>query len=154
MKTTRLSDDLCLKPEVIEEPLPLKRRILVEKSVVWVKRENGFTKTIPWTENPGKSKENSVLVKAFLHFTKTTASLPNFSVLKAGVLKSLPMKPPSLKILAISMATPADARGEKLFFVVQSLGSDNYPRQQNNCMQLFLFSGSHVLMITITFLNP
>ena len=40
--------------EVIQEPLPLKPEILVKKSVVLVKRRNGFTKTVPWTENPGK----------------------------------------------------------------------------------------------------
>ena len=33
--------------EVIQEPLPLKPGILVKKSVVLVKRKNGFTKTIP-----------------------------------------------------------------------------------------------------------
>ena len=43
-----------LSSEVIQEPLPLKPRILVENSVVLVKCKNGFTKTIPWTENPGK----------------------------------------------------------------------------------------------------
>ena len=32
--------------EVIQEPLPLRPRILVKKSVVLVKRENGFTKTL------------------------------------------------------------------------------------------------------------
>ena len=40
--------------EVIQEPLPLKPGILVKKSVVLVKRKNGFTKTVLWTENPGK----------------------------------------------------------------------------------------------------
>ena len=40
--------------EVIQEPLPLKPRVLVKKSVVLVKRKSEFTKTIPWTENPGK----------------------------------------------------------------------------------------------------
>ena len=39
--------------EVIQEPLPFKPRILVEK-IVLVKRKDGFTKTIPWTGNPGK----------------------------------------------------------------------------------------------------
>ena len=43
-----------LKSEVIQEPLPLKPGILVKKSVILVKRKNGFTKTVPWTENPGK----------------------------------------------------------------------------------------------------
>ena len=40
--------------EVVQEPLPLKPGILVLKSVVLVKRKNGFTKTIPWAGNPGK----------------------------------------------------------------------------------------------------
>ena len=57
--------------EVIQEPLPLKPRILVKKLVVLVKRENGFNKTIPCTENPGK-KEKSVLVNPISCFTKTT----------------------------------------------------------------------------------
>ena len=39
------------KSEVIQEPLPLKPEILVKKSVVLVKRKNGFAKTVPWTEN-------------------------------------------------------------------------------------------------------
>ena len=43
-----------------------------KKSVVLVKSKNGFTKTIPWTENPGKNKEKNVLVNPFLRFTKTT----------------------------------------------------------------------------------
>ena len=45
--------------EVIQEPLPLKPGILVKKSVVLVKRKNGFTKTIPWAENPGKIRKRS-----------------------------------------------------------------------------------------------
>ena len=40
--------------EVVQEPLPLRPGILVKKSVVLVKRKNGFTKTVLWTENPGK----------------------------------------------------------------------------------------------------
>ena len=60
-----------LNSEVIQEPLPLKPGILVKKSVVLVKRKNGFTKTILWTENPGKI-EKSILVNPFSRFTKTT----------------------------------------------------------------------------------
>ena len=45
--------------EVIQEPLPLKPGILVKKSVVLVKRENGFTKTIPRTENLGKIRRGA-----------------------------------------------------------------------------------------------
>ena len=39
-----------------------------KKSVVLVKRKNGFTKTVPWTGN----KDRSVLVNPFSRFTKTT----------------------------------------------------------------------------------
>ena len=45
--------------EVVQEPLPLKPGILVKKSVVFVKRNNGFTKTIPWAENPGKIRRRA-----------------------------------------------------------------------------------------------
>ena len=60
-----------------------------KKSVVLVKRKNGFTKTVPWTENPGKNKEKSVLVNSFLRFAKTTEIffLLKFSVLRARVPK-------------------------------------------------------------------
>ena len=34
--------------------LALKTQDFSKKSVVLVKRKNGFTKTIPWTENPGR----------------------------------------------------------------------------------------------------
>ena len=44
----------CANSEVSQEPLPLKPRILVKKVGRFSKRKNGFTKTIPWTENPGK----------------------------------------------------------------------------------------------------
>ena len=50
---------LIVSSEVIEEPLPLKPRILVKRSVVLVKRKNGFTKTTPWTENPGKMRRRA-----------------------------------------------------------------------------------------------
>ena len=61
-QTTLLETTFCESPivlasflsEVIQEPLPLRPRILVKKSLVLVKRKNGFTKTVPWTENPGK----------------------------------------------------------------------------------------------------
>ena len=43
-----------------------------KKSVVLVKRENGFTKTIPWTENPGKIRRRAFLVNPFSRFTKMT----------------------------------------------------------------------------------
>ena len=58
-------------PEVIQEPLPLRPGILVKKSVVLLKRKNGFTKTIPWTENPGKIKK-TFFVNPFSRFTKTS----------------------------------------------------------------------------------
>ena len=43
-----------------------------KKSVVLVKRNNGFTTTVPWTENPGKNKGRSVLVDSFSRVTQTT----------------------------------------------------------------------------------
>ena len=43
-----------LLSEVIQDPLPLKPGISSKSSVVLIKRKDGFTKTIPWTENPGK----------------------------------------------------------------------------------------------------
>ena len=58
--------------EVIQEPLPLKPGILVKKSVVLVKRKNGFTKTHPLDRKPWKRKEKSVLLNPFSRFTKTT----------------------------------------------------------------------------------
>ena len=50
---------LCSASEVIQEPLPSKPWILVKKSVVSVKLINGFTKTIAWTENPGKIRRRA-----------------------------------------------------------------------------------------------
>ena len=73
--------------EVIKEPLPLKPRIVVKKSVVLVKRKNGFTKAAPWTENPGKMRRRAFLANPFSRFTKTTDIFTKFSVLRAGVLK-------------------------------------------------------------------
>ena len=49
----------------------LKPRILVKKSVVLVKRKNGFTQTIPGQKTQEK-KERSVWVNPFSRFTKTS----------------------------------------------------------------------------------
>ena len=46
--------------EVIQELVPLKLMILVKKSVVLVKPpQKRFTKTMPWTENPGKIRRRA-----------------------------------------------------------------------------------------------
>ena len=46
-------------PTVHLGTLALKTGILVKKSVGLVKRESGFTKTVPWTENPGKIRRRA-----------------------------------------------------------------------------------------------
>ena len=51
-------------------------------SVVLVICKDGFTKTILWTENPGKIRTGAFLVNPFLRFTKTTVFFVKFSVLK------------------------------------------------------------------------
>ena len=43
---TACTDSLLLRLEVIQEPLPLRPRMLVNNSVVLVKRENGCTKKL------------------------------------------------------------------------------------------------------------
>ena len=48
----------CSRPPG-SQPLPLKPAILVKKSVVLVKSKNGFTKTIPWAENPRKIRRRA-----------------------------------------------------------------------------------------------
>ena len=52
--------------------LALKTKDFSKQSVVLVKHENGFTKTIPLDRKLWKSKEKSVLVKPFSCSTKTT----------------------------------------------------------------------------------
>ena len=72
----------ALNQKSFRNPLPLKPGILVNKSVVLVKRKNGFSKTIPWAGKPGKKGEESVLVNPFSRFTKTTDFLLKLSGLK------------------------------------------------------------------------
>ena len=45
--------------EVIQEPLPLKPRILVKKSVFLAKRQKGITRTFLWTENAGRTRRRA-----------------------------------------------------------------------------------------------
>ena len=49
-----------------------ENREFQQKLVVSVECKNGLIKTIPWTENPRKNKEKSILVNPCLRFTKTT----------------------------------------------------------------------------------
>ena len=62
--------------EVVQEPLPLKPGILAQKKsvVLVVKRKNEFTKTIPWAENPGKTRREERFSKSIFafFFSKTT----------------------------------------------------------------------------------
>ena len=51
---TNIFDTERFGSEVIQEPLPLRPRILVKKIGRFSKTQNGFTKTVPWTENPVK----------------------------------------------------------------------------------------------------
>ena len=60
----------------------LKTAIFSKKSVVVVKRENGFAKTFPGLIFPGFSVQGTVLVNPFSCFTKTTDFLTKIRSLK------------------------------------------------------------------------
>ena len=49
-----------------------------------------------------------------------------------------------------------EQKNQHIIISAEDVFSTNYPRHQNDYMQLFLFSGINFLMITITitFLNP